>query len=82
MTDPAHKRRVASHTNRAAAQLAGRTHPARQVRRSHGVCDSGRLDVGALGAELRAMRRLLDEPARIGAVDVDRFARWVADRNG
>ena len=34
-----------------------------------------RLDVGALGAKLRAMRRLLDELDRIGAVDVDRFAR-------
>jgi uncharacterized protein YutE (UPF0331/DUF86 family) len=34
-----------------------------------------RLDVGTLGAKLRAMRRLLDELDRIGAVDVDRFAR-------
>ena len=31
---------MASHTNRAAAQLAGLAHLARQVRRSHGVCDS------------------------------------------
>ena len=34
-----------------------------------------RLDIGTLGAKLRAMRRLLDELDRIGAVDVDRFAR-------
>jgi uncharacterized protein YutE (UPF0331/DUF86 family) len=34
-----------------------------------------RLDVGTLGAKLRAMRRLLDELDRIGAVHVDRFAR-------
>ena len=34
-----------------------------------------RLDVGTLGAKLRAMRRLLDELDRIGAVDVDRFGR-------
>ena len=41
-----------------------------------------RLDVGTLGAKLRAMRRLLDELEGLGPVDTERFARWVADRNG
>ena len=34
-----------------------------------------RLDVATLGRKLRAMRRLLDELHRLGAIDADRFAR-------
>jgi uncharacterized protein YutE (UPF0331/DUF86 family) len=34
-----------------------------------------RLDVPTLGRKLRAMRRLLDELHRLGAIDADRFAR-------
>lgn len=34
-----------------------------------------RLDVGALGGKLRAMRRLLDELDRLGVVDRDLFAQ-------
>jgi predicted metal-dependent HD superfamily phosphohydrolase len=36
-----------------------------------------RLDVATLGRKLRAMRRLLDELHRLGAIDADRFHAYV-----
>ena len=61
------RRGTGTHGHRLAASSGSRS-PGRPV-------TPRRLDVGTLGAKLRAMRRLLDELDRIGAVDVDRFAR-------